>query len=115
VSCILCGGADDSMCFASSVAVVTGFIGHDPEGRITTLGRGGSDLTASTLGAATDVDEIQVWKDVNGESRMVILIRMIRMMMIIITVVSMIFGPDGLDARCRHRRGRDRGLEGHER
>ncbi|TFJ87241.1 hypothetical protein NSK_001573 [Nannochloropsis salina CCMP1776] len=52
---------DDSM-----VAVVTGFIGHDSEGRITTLGRGGSDLTASTIGAAVPVDEIQVWKDVNG-------------------------------------------------
>lgn len=48
------------------VAVVTGFIGHDPEGRITTLGRGGSDLTATALGAALDVDEIQVWKDVDG-------------------------------------------------
>lgn len=48
------------------VAVVTGFIGHDAQGRVTTLGRGGSDLTASTLGAAVGVDEIQVWKDVNG-------------------------------------------------
>lgn len=48
------------------MAVVTGFIGHDEQGRITTLGRGGSDLTASTLGAAVPVDEIQVWKDVNG-------------------------------------------------
>lgn len=46
--------------------MVTGFIGHDDQGRITTLGRGGSDLTASTLGAAVPVDEIQVWKDVNG-------------------------------------------------
>ena len=34
------------------VAVITGFIGKDDEGRITTLGRGGSDLTASLLGAA---------------------------------------------------------------
>uniref|UniRef100_A0A7S2U7H8 Aspartate/glutamate/uridylate kinase domain-containing protein n=1 Tax=Attheya septentrionalis TaxID=420275 RepID=A0A7S2U7H8_9STRA len=34
------------------VAVVTGFIGHDPNGRITTLGRGGSDLTATAIGAA---------------------------------------------------------------
>lgn len=48
------------------VAVVTGFIGHDPKGRITTLGRGGSDLTATALGAAIGVDEIQVWKDVDG-------------------------------------------------
>jgi aspartate kinase len=48
------------------VAVVTGFIGHDPNGKITTLGRGGSDLTATALGAAIRLDEIQVWKDVDG-------------------------------------------------
>ena len=49
------------------VSVVTGFIGHDPKGKITTLGRGGSDLTATALGAAIPgVDEIQVWKDVDG-------------------------------------------------
>ena len=48
------------------VAVVTGFIGHDPNGRITTLGRGGSDLTATAIGAACGLDEIQVWKDVDG-------------------------------------------------
>ena len=48
------------------VAVVTGFIAHHPNGKITTLGRGGSDLTATTIGAALDLDEIQVWKDVDG-------------------------------------------------
>lgn len=48
------------------VAVVTGFIGHEPKKRITTLGRGGSDLTATALGAALRLDEIQVWKDVDG-------------------------------------------------
>jgi aspartate kinase len=48
------------------VAVVTGFIGHDPNGRITTLGRGGSDLTATAIGASCGLDEIQVWKDVDG-------------------------------------------------
>lgn len=48
------------------VAVVTGFIGHDPNGKITTLGRGGSDLTATALGASLGIDEIQVWKDVDG-------------------------------------------------
>ena len=36
-------------------------------GAITTLGRGGSDLTATLLGAALGVDEVQVWKDVDGE------------------------------------------------
>jgi aspartate kinase len=50
----------------NTVAVVTGFIGHDPQGKITTLGRGGSDLTATALGAALRLDEIQVWKDVDG-------------------------------------------------
>ena len=50
----------------SVVAVVTGFIGQNSEKRITTLGRGGSDLTATALGAALGLDEIQVWKDVDG-------------------------------------------------
>ncbi|NLF24702.1 MAG: aspartate kinase [Deltaproteobacteria bacterium] len=46
--------------------VVTGFIAKDKNGAITTFGRGGSDLTASLLGAALKVEEIQVWKDVDG-------------------------------------------------
>lgn len=50
----------------SKIAVVTGFIAKDTEGNITTLGRGGSDLTASTIGAAIGASEVQVWKDVNG-------------------------------------------------
>mmetsp|Transcript_2974 Transcript_2974/g.3861 ORF Transcript_2974/g.3861 Transcript_2974/m.3861 type:complete len:493 (-) Transcript_2974:1029-2507(-) len=48
------------------VAVVTGFIGKDADGRIVTLGRGGSDLTATALAAACGLDEVQVWKDVDG-------------------------------------------------
>lgn len=40
--------------------------GHNTKGRITTLGRGGSDLTATAIGAALKVDEVQVWKDVDG-------------------------------------------------
>ena len=35
-------------------------------GAITTLGRGGSDLTATMIGAALHVPEVQVWKDVDG-------------------------------------------------
>merc|ERR1712166_1389168 len=50
----------------NTVAIVTGFIGHDSHGKITTLGRGGSDLTATAIGAALKLDEIQVWKDVDG-------------------------------------------------
>jgi len=49
-----------------TVAVVTGFVAQDSMNRITTLGRGGSDLTATAIGAALGLDEIQVWKDVNG-------------------------------------------------
>ena len=48
------------------VAVVTGFIAHDSDGKITTLGRGGSDLTATAIGSALSLDEVQVWKDVDG-------------------------------------------------
>lgn len=48
------------------LAVVTGFIAKDEQGNITTLGRGGSDLTAATIGAALGTTEVQVWKDVDG-------------------------------------------------
>ncbi len=46
--------------------IVTGFIGKDKKGNPTTLGRGGSDLTAAIIGSCLKVEEIQVWKDVNG-------------------------------------------------
>jgi aspartate kinase len=49
-----------------TVPVVTGFITGDVEGRITTLGRGGSDYTAAILGAALDADEVWIWTDVDG-------------------------------------------------
>jgi aspartokinase/homoserine dehydrogenase 1 len=49
-----------------AVAVVTGFIASDPEGVTTTLGRNGSDYTASLLGAALDADRIEIWTDVDG-------------------------------------------------
>ncbi len=48
------------------VAVVTGFIGATPEGRTTTLGRGGSDYTAALLGAALGAAAIELWTDVDG-------------------------------------------------
>jgi len=46
--------------------VVSGFIAADEHGHITTLGRGGSDYTASLLGAALEAEEIQIWTDVDG-------------------------------------------------
>jgi aspartate kinase len=46
--------------------VITGFIAKDENGNITTLGRGGSDLSATVIAAACKVEEVQVWKDVDG-------------------------------------------------
>ena len=48
------------------VPVVTGFIGATAEGVLTTLGRGGSDYSATILGGALDADEVIIWTDVNG-------------------------------------------------
>src|SRR5690606_2802431 len=45
---------------------VTGFIASNEEGRITTLGRGGSDYTAAIFGSALNAEEIEIWTDVNG-------------------------------------------------
>ncbi|BAT01079.1 aspartokinase 2, chloroplastic isoform X2 [Oryza sativa Japonica Group] len=50
-----------------AIPIVTGFLGKGwKTGAITTLGRGGSDLTATTIGKALGLREIQVWKDVDG-------------------------------------------------
>lgn len=51
---------------AGRTVVFTGFIGHAPDGSTTTLGRGGSDYSATLLGAALDADEVQIWTDVPG-------------------------------------------------
>lgn len=48
------------------VPVVTGFIGSTTEGVLTTLGRGGSDYSATILGAAIAADEVVIWTDVDG-------------------------------------------------
>ncbi|MCB0655871.1 MAG: bifunctional aspartate kinase/homoserine dehydrogenase I [Saprospiraceae bacterium] len=49
-----------------AIQIVTGFISSAKGGLTTTLGRGGSDYTASILGAALDAREIQIWTDVDG-------------------------------------------------
>jgi aspartate kinase len=48
------------------IPVVTGFIASTVDGVLTTLGRGGSDFSASIIGAALDADEVWIWTDVNG-------------------------------------------------
>ncbi len=46
--------------------IVTGYVAKDRDGNITTLGRSGSDYTASIVGAAVGAEEIQIWTDVSG-------------------------------------------------
>ncbi|MDP3988008.1 MAG: aspartate kinase [Candidatus Levybacteria bacterium] len=48
------------------VPVVTGFIGSTISGKTTTLGRGGSDYSASIIGLCLDAKEVQIWTDVDG-------------------------------------------------
>ncbi len=49
-----------------AVPVVTGFIGRSADGSTTTLGRGGSDLSATLIAAALGADEVTIWTDVDG-------------------------------------------------
>lgn len=50
-----------------SKAIVTqGFVGRDTFGRVTTLGRGGSDYSATLFGAMLGVEEVEIWTDVDG-------------------------------------------------
>ena len=51
---------------AGSIAVVAGFQGIDPDGSITTLGRGGSDTTAVAIAAAIKADVCEIYTDVDG-------------------------------------------------
>lgn len=51
---------------AGQIPIITGFIGATANGVLTTLGRGGSDYSATILGAALDADEIIIWTDVEG-------------------------------------------------
>src|SRR6202043_2395267 len=51
---------------AGAVPVITGFNGATADGRPTTLGRGGSDFSASIVAAALDAAELWIWTDVDG-------------------------------------------------
>jgi len=51
---------------AAGIPVLGGFVGRAPDGSTTTLGRGGSDYSASLVGAAIGASEIQIWTDVDG-------------------------------------------------
>ena len=49
-----------------AVPVITGFVGADQHGNITTIGRGGSDYTATIVAASIGADEVWLWSDVDG-------------------------------------------------
>lgn len=49
-----------------AVPVITGFVGADQHGNITTIGRGGSDYTATIVAASINADEVWLWSDVDG-------------------------------------------------
>jgi aspartate kinase len=51
---------------SGKIPVFQGFIGRTRDGITTTIGRGGSDYTASIVGAALDAEDIQIWTDVDG-------------------------------------------------
>ncbi|MGE3851773.1 MAG: aspartate kinase [Planctomycetota bacterium] len=51
---------------ADEIPIVTGFVAKNRAGEITTVGRNGSDFSASIFGAATRAEEVQIWTDVDG-------------------------------------------------
>jgi aspartate kinase len=56
----------DPLLKENKIPVITGFIGADQNGNITTLGRSGSDYTATIIAVCVDADEVWLWTDVNG-------------------------------------------------
>jgi bifunctional aspartokinase / homoserine dehydrogenase 1 len=62
----LCRGRLLSLLRRGRTPVVPGFIGQAPDGSVTTLGRGGSDLTATILARVLGAREVVLWKDVPG-------------------------------------------------
>jgi aspartate kinase len=53
-------------CSSGNIIVTQGFICRNAHGEIDNLKRGGSDFTASLIGAAVNASEIQIWTDING-------------------------------------------------
>ena len=60
------GGDIKDQLNAGKVVILAGFQGYSPDGQITTLGRGGSDLSAIAISAALDADICQIYTDVDG-------------------------------------------------
>ncbi len=60
------GRIAENMSTIEGIPILTGFLGRDADGHITTLGRNGSDFSAALFGNALDASEIQIWTDVDG-------------------------------------------------
>ena len=60
------GRIAENMSTIEGIPILTGFLGRDADGDITTLGRNGSDFSAALFGNALDASEIQIWTDVDG-------------------------------------------------
>ena len=60
------GRIAENMSTIEGIPILTGFLGRDADGNITTLGRNGSDFSAALFGNALDASEIQIWTDVDG-------------------------------------------------
>lgn len=56
----------ENLSAVDEIPIITGFIAKNEQGQITTLGRGGSDYTATIIGVAMNAEEIQIWTDVDG-------------------------------------------------
>jgi len=55
-----------SLARVKGVPIVTGWLGRDADGNVTTLGRSGSDYTATIVGKALEAQEVEIWTDVSG-------------------------------------------------
>ncbi|MEM4329083.1 MAG: aspartate kinase, partial [Candidatus Caldarchaeum sp.] len=86
------------------IPVVTGFIATNEEGVTTTLGRGGSDYTATILASSLPADEVWLWTDVDGlmtaNPRIVPDSRVLRMISYNEAIEMALFGAKGLHPRA---------------
>ena len=89
---------------AGEVPVVTGFIAATQHGVVTTIGRGGSDYTATLVGAAIKADEVWIWSDVDGlmtaDPRIVPQARLLERIRFIEAIEMGLFGAKSMHPRA---------------
>jgi len=89
---------------AGETPVVTGFIAATQHGVITTIGRGGSDYTATIVGAAVKADEVWIWSDVDGlmtaDPRIVPQARLLERIRFIEAIEMGLFGAKSMHPRA---------------